>query len=515
MSSVDLPFRAEYSKSSRAKCKGCKQPIEQAVLRMATLTQSPFHDGKQANWFHFDCFFTKRKINTTDDIDNFESLRIEDQDRIKANVGALAAIVPDAKAKGRKRPADKEATKAKKLALKDYTIQYAKSSRSVCRGCEQKIMKDDIRVSKKEHDSDVSRQVGGIDQWHHLTCFAQLRSELGFFESADKIPGFQGLSKEDQTQAKKTIPAIKQEDIPEIKKIKIEDDPLDEEYREQNKIMFNFRDQLKEVPKNELRLLLQSNNQEIPEGLESLYDRISDIMTFGALQPCKECKDGQLIFGKAGYTCTGNLSEWAKCTVVTKEPERTKFVVPKQLKESHPFLKKYRYVARKRVIKDAKPSVSVKKEAKDEVDGPPKVTRALPALYEMEFVILGHPKRGKDVLKKNILALGGKVVTRIHETNMAIIADVEMVEKMGVKMQQARDEEVHIVSEDFVDEAKNNAGKIPELIIKKCICSWGSDPKEKLPIPSSKSALKSKSRFTSNVPSKITLKLKGESYFQK
>lgn len=65
-----------------------------------------------------------------------------------------------------------------------------------------------IRVSKKEHDSDVSRQIGGVDQWHHLTCFAQLRSELGFFESADKIPGFRGLSKEDQAQAKNTIQLV-------------------------------------------------------------------------------------------------------------------------------------------------------------------------------------------------------------------------------------------------------------------------------------------------------------------
>lgn len=64
------------------------------------------------------------------------------------------------------------------------------------------------------------------------------------------------------------------------------------------------------------------------------------------------------------------MSEWAKCTFITKEPERAKFVVPKPLKEVYPFLKKYKYVARTRVIKDAKPSASVKKEAKDEVDGP-------------------------------------------------------------------------------------------------------------------------------------------------
>lgn len=83
----------------------------------------------------------------------------------------------------------------------------------------------------------------------------------------------------------------------------------------------------------------------------------------------KECKDGQLVFNKMGYLCTGNLSEWAKCTNITKEPERVKFKVPNELKQEFSFLKKYKYVPRKRIIKDVNPTVPVKKEVKDEVDG--------------------------------------------------------------------------------------------------------------------------------------------------
>lgn len=81
--------------------------------------------------------------------------------------------------------------------------------------------------------------------------------------------------------------AIKQEDIPEVKKIKLEDDPADKEYREQNKIMFGYRDKLKSVSKPHLIALLEHNNQEVPEGLERIYDQLSDIMAFGALKPCK------------------------------------------------------------------------------------------------------------------------------------------------------------------------------------------------------------------------------------
>lgn len=510
---MDLPFRAEYSKSNRAKCKGCKTGISQGVVRMATLTQSPFFDGKQANWFHFDCFFKKQRVHTTDDIEHFESLRIEDQDKIRANVGGSSVVVPAAK--GKKRAADAAVDKATKLALRDYSIEYAKSGRSGCKGCQQKIMMAEIRISKKDFESDVGRQIGGADQWHHLTCFAQLRSELGYFESGDKLPGFKSLKKEDQEEVKKALKAIKQEEIPEVKKAKVEDDPQEKEYREQNKIMFGYRDKLKTLSKPQLIELIETNKQEVPEGIERMLDRLSDIMTFGALKPCTECKEGQLSFSKMGYVCHGHMSEWAKCSNLTKDPARTKFVVPKDLKEEYPFLKKYKYVARKRLIKDVNPTVPVKKEVKDEVDGQPKVVRALPAFYDMEFVILGQPERGKDVLKKQIQALGGKVVTKIRNTVMAVFADQEMVDNHGARIREAETEQVQVVPEEFVDEAKNNAGNIPYLILEKSICNWGSDPTTRLPpepsSSSNKSGSKSKSRFTSNVPSKIKLKLKGGS----
>lgn len=188
---MDLPYRCEYSKSGRASCKLCKSPISQGVLRLAVLVQSSRFDGKMTLWYHFPCFFKKIHVKTTDDIENFESLRIEDQDKIKAQVGGTSIIVPEKK--GKKRPADKIEQQSKKLALKDYSIENAKSGRAICKGCEQKILKDEIRVSKKEYESDIARRIGGADQWHHLTCFAQLRSELGYFEDANKIPGFKKI----------------------------------------------------------------------------------------------------------------------------------------------------------------------------------------------------------------------------------------------------------------------------------------------------------------------------------
>lgn len=99
-----------------------------------------------------------------------------------------------------------------------------------------------------------------------------------------------------------------------------------------------------------------------------MLDRLSDIMTFGALEPCAECGKGQLVFNKVGYICQGDLTEWTKCQHITKEPKRKPFKVPNELKE-YSFLKKYKYTPRTRTIRFVPSSESkVKVKKQDEVD---------------------------------------------------------------------------------------------------------------------------------------------------
>lgn len=67
---------------------------------------------------------------------------------------------------------------------------------------------------------------------------------------------------------------MKQENIPEVKKVKKEEDSAeDKEIAEQNKIMFKYRDQLQSVSKEKLADLFKLNNQEVPSGNESVYKR--------------------------------------------------------------------------------------------------------------------------------------------------------------------------------------------------------------------------------------------------
>lgn len=46
-------------------------------------------DGKTPNWYHFSCFFGKQRPKGVADIAHFESIRWEDQEKIKSKLGML------------------------------------------------------------------------------------------------------------------------------------------------------------------------------------------------------------------------------------------------------------------------------------------------------------------------------------------------------------------------------------------------------------------------------------------
>ena len=68
-----------------------------------------------------------------------------------------------------------------------------------------------------------------------------------------------------------------------------------------------------------------------------LLDGCSDGMVFGALPPCDTC-GGQLVPHTHWYSCTGNISDWTKCTVTTTTVKRKKWIIPQDLKKEYLFL---------------------------------------------------------------------------------------------------------------------------------------------------------------------------------
>lgn len=498
-----LPYLVEYAKSSRSSCKNCKSSIVKDSLRIATVVQSPVFDGMITKWYHPECFFEKQRPKSTADIANFDSVRWEDQENIKKNI-AEAGKLPAPTGKGKKRG------KGTGASL-DFLIEYAKSSRAMCRGCEEKIVKDEIRISKKDFESDEGRKYGGIDRWYHLECFVKIRTDLEFFDQADSLPGIKTLSKEDQATVKKELPKINNGDVPPIKKLKNEPEDTEEEekLKEQNKKIFTMRDTLSLLNKKELVMILELNEQEIPEGVSAILDHVSDLLTFGALKPCPKCS-GQLVYVSGlGYKCTGNVTEWTKCEYVTQDPKRKKCSVPEELKNTYKALAFKPKVVR-RLIKITAPSTSTIVKKEDVVDTASKIQAKIRPLKNMQFVILGQTNKNKEILKKEIVLLGGSVITKIHENLAAVISNLKEIEKMNKRMEDVKSLDIQVVSEDFVEEAKDYTELAFALIKKKTISDWGGDIKTRLADVIAKSgSSKSKSKYEKSVSGKVKLQVKG------
>uniref|UniRef100_A0A669B8M1 Poly [ADP-ribose] polymerase n=1 Tax=Oreochromis niloticus TaxID=8128 RepID=A0A669B8M1_ORENI len=471
---LDKLYRVEYAKSGRASCKKCKENIAKDSLRMAIMVQSPMFDGKVPHWHHFSCFWQRASAQSTADIAGFSDLRWDDQQKVKKAIESGGAAGGDQKggAKGEK-------------TLNDFAVEYAKSNRSTCKGCEQKIEKDQIRVSKKTVDPEKP-QLGLIDRWYHTACFVSRREELVFKPeySAAQLKGFNALRAEDKEELKKRLPAVKSEgkrktdDVDGAsKKQKTEEDDkkkkLEEQLKNQSQLIWGIKDKLRKYcSANDMKELLIANGQEVPSGETNLVDSLADGMAFGALEACKECQ-GQLVFKGDAYYCTGNISAWTKCVFKTTTPLRKDWVIPKEFHEVS-FLKKFKFKRQDRVYPKEAPTKTLTLPQGAPSDKP---------LTGMKLLTVGKLTKNKDDLKTAVEELGGKITGTVNKASLCISTKKE-VEKMSKKMEEVRDAGVRVVSEDFLTDIKSSGKALQELVSLHAISPWGAEVKVEAQAPS-------------------------------
>lgn len=469
-----LPFRCEYAKSGRAKCTKCKEPIEKDVVRLAIMVRSPFFDGRVPKWHHYECFFQRHLPKGPSDIGQFENLKYEDQKRIEESISNGGISKTTVKGAGKKRKAE-----VVNNAVKDFSVEYAKSAKSKCKLCDASLAKQELRIGKMDYESEDAARFGPLNRWFHVDCFVTAREEVGFVWAAHVLANFDNIEKSDQKILKKKLPSI----IKENKEIKVDSECFNQEQalKKQSDLLFNSIEELKKLKKNELLELYEYNSvSTIPKDTTKRIEYFADALVFGLPEKCPKCNDC-LRFKISQYVCSGNVSEWEKCSYSTEEPKRTALLIPEHLKK-YDFLQNYTYKPKKRIMNEklkAGLQSRINKQMnelnviKTEGDSSESNIVSSKLLSGYNVMVLG-----KISCKENIEQLGGKVTKSAHPSVLFIVSDDDTVKKTKSKQfTMAKDYKIPIVRFEVFDKLIN-CENIAQALIESKISLWEQSDEE-------------------------------------
>lgn len=489
MANPQKAWKAEYAKSARSSCKTCKSIIDKEILRLGKMVQAKQFDGVMPMWNHASCILKKaNQIKFIDDVEGIESLRWEDQQRIRkyveeggggGNDGGSGSGPPSAKA-------------AKAM---EYGIERSQTSRATCKSCSEKIMKGEVRISSKP-DGQGPRGLA----WHHANCFMDLNPSV----QVDKLSGWESLAAPDQAvvhslvkkvpstaktgiknegkedeelqQSSSKAGAKRRKDISGDQKSKVakseedastsraasakNDSELDSKLESQSKELWALKDDLKKhVTTVELRAMLEANSQ-ISNGSElDLRDRCADGMVFGALGGCPMCS-GSLHYSGGMYRCSGYLSEWSKCSYSTREPARLKgkWKIPEETDNQY-LIKWFKSQKRNKPVRILPPPSSDNLSGSQATSSQSQSSKS-ESLGDLKVAVSGLPKESLKEWKGKIEAAGGKLHAKIKkDTNCFVVSDVMSSE--DADMRKARRMKLPIVREDYLVDCFKRQKKLP------------------------------------------------------
>ncbi|KHJ46115.1 Poly(ADP-ribose) polymerase catalytic domain protein [Trichuris suis] len=433
----DLPFVAEYAKSSRASCKSCQGVIEKDTLRMGIMIQSSRFDGRFPLWHHFSCFWSRAKVKSESDVKGFDNLRWNDQEKVRQAIAEPQQAVPSAR---KEKPVKNEAS------LPDISaLSISCGTRSAkCASCAEACEKGKLRIVLK---------LGKQNKNHHPQCFANTYSS---------ISGFESLSEEEKDDIKRCFTTKKRKGSPdaedcaqEVKKTK-QSSSRDEErklLKIQSDEMWKVRDMIKNnLTKADMLQLFKLNNQQVPSGETKILDRLTDCVMFGALKRCQQCNGGQLVYSSTfnAYICTGSVSGWTRCTFTTRDPERCSLIVPEE--EQFKFLSA-----------TSSRSTSNRKRIFP--------TDRLPSSNTLKGVTVFV--RDSDRIEAALEAMGAQISSVLDNSIMLAVVDKEVINADRQLVSKLAKYRILTVSNDFVDALKSM--HLSAAILAAKIGDWESD----------------------------------------
>ncbi|EEF41438.1 poly [ADP-ribose] polymerase 1 [Ricinus communis] len=475
MAAPPKPWKAEYAKSGRSSCKTCKKPIDKEKLRLGKMVQATQFDGFMPMWNHESCVLKKAKqIKSIDDVEGIDSLRWEDQQKIRKCVEGGGIATQDANANA--------------LNVMEYGIEVSQTSRATCRRCSQKILKGQVRISSKPDEPRAKALA-----WHHADCFIDLHPSV----QVEKMSGWESLPPSDQEAVRaliKEVPSTAKAGIVEERKStsavgakrkkdgggdqkpKItrtdgdvstsrnasakNSNDLESTLEAQSKGLWSLKDDLKkQVTTVELRQMLEANGQDNSGSELDLRDRCADGMIFGALGLCPTCS-GFLRYSGGMYRCTGFLSEWSKCSYSTCEPERKKgkWKVPEDT--DNQFLRNWFKTQKSKKPIRALPSPSFDNPSGSKAASGQSPSSEGESLGDLKVAFSGLSKESVEEWKGKIEGAGGQVHAKIKkDTNCYIVSGA--LDHDDVEMRKARRMKLPVVREDYLVDCFKKHKKLP------------------------------------------------------
>lgn len=484
------PWKAEYAKSGRSSCRTCKSPIASETLRLGKMVQSTKFDGLMPMWNHAACILKKaNQIKLLEDVENLESLRWEDQQKIRKYMESGGGGGGGGSSSGSAAKSDSKTVKDTKCG-----IEVSQNSRATCKDCGQKIIKGEVRISTKPGGQGAK----GL-AWHHAKCLMELSPSIDVY----KLSGWNNLSSSDQsavsdlakkggsdtkieteegkesTQQQTSKGGIKRgKDVDSERKSKVakakgdvsvgsamlvksgEACDLEKKMETQSKELWDLKDDLKKhVTTTELREMLEANGQDSSGSEIDLRDRCADGMMFGALGLCPICS-GFLRYSGGMYRCHGYISEWSKCSYSTCEPNRIegKWKIPEET--NNQYLKKWFKSQKGKKPVRILPLPSPRKSAESQmIASQHHHSSNSENLRDLKVAICGLPNDSIAEWKRKIDGIGGVFHAKVNKDTNCLVVVGSLNDE--AEMRKARRMKKPIVREDYLIDCIERKKRLP------------------------------------------------------
>ncbi|KAM0868950.1 hypothetical protein ACQ4PT_041000 [Festuca glaucescens] len=197
-SAAKAAVTVEYAKSARSACKGCNAAIAKGALRLGAHGRDPRGGYDSTKWYHVPCFpVSLHPLGPVEKVPGFDSIKDDERDELRAleknNKRDRTELGPSEEPSAKKAKADLSSPEAVVAEKGTVSVEYAKSARSTCKGCNVSIAKGALRLGVEAHDP------RGWDstKWYHVACFPSSSHPLC---PVEKLKGFDSIKDDDRVE---------------------------------------------------------------------------------------------------------------------------------------------------------------------------------------------------------------------------------------------------------------------------------------------------------------------------